>query len=60
MMSASAVFVQLIGGVALLIWAVRMVRTGVVRAFGSSLRAVLASATRTGRWRPLPAPASRC
>lgn len=46
MMSASAVFVQLIGGVALLIWAVRMVRTGVVRAFGSSLRAVLASATR--------------
>ena len=46
MMSASAVFLHLAGGVALLIWAVRMVRTGVVRAFGSSLRSVLASATR--------------
>ena len=30
--------INLIGGVALLLWGVRMVRTGVNRSFGSALR----------------------
>lgn len=44
-MSGSATFVQLAGGVALLIYAVRMVRTGMIRGFGTSLRALLTRAT---------------
>ena len=44
-MSGSATFVQLAGGVALLIFAVRMVRTGMIRGFGTSLRALLTRAT---------------
>lgn len=35
------------GGVALLLWATRMVRTGILRAFGSQVRAWLGSATRS-------------
>ncbi|MBM3557937.1 MAG: Na/Pi cotransporter family protein, partial [Alphaproteobacteria bacterium] len=37
-MSATEVLIQLLGGAALLIWGLRMVRTGVMRAYGSSLR----------------------
>ena len=40
-MSATAILIELVGGIALLLWGVRMVRTGVSRALGSSLRDVL-------------------
>lgn len=39
--SAVSVLIHLAGGVALLIWAVRLVRTGATRAFGPSLRRIL-------------------
>lgn len=38
--------IEIAGGVALLLWGVRMVRTGVTRAFGSAIRRGLAAATR--------------
>lgn len=38
--------IEIAGGVALLLWGVRMVRTGVTRAFGSAIRRGIASATR--------------
>lgn len=44
--SATTILIHLAGGVALLIWAVRLVRTGAMRAFGSSLRQTLQSFTR--------------
>lgn len=40
-MNATAILIELVGGIALLLWGVRMVRTGVSRALGSSLRDVL-------------------
>ncbi len=43
--SATTVLIHLAGGVALLIWAVRLVRTGAMRAFGSSLRHALSTFT---------------
>ncbi len=43
---STAILIHLAGGVALLIWAVRLVRTGAMRAFGPSLRQALASFTR--------------
>ncbi len=43
--SATAILVHLAGSVALLIWAVRLVRTGAMRAFGSSLRKTLQTFT---------------
>ncbi|MGI9426059.1 MAG: Na/Pi cotransporter family protein [Hyphomicrobiaceae bacterium] len=39
------VLINLIGGVALLIWGVRMVRTAVTRGFGADLRRLVAAAT---------------
>lgn len=44
--SATTILIHLAGGVALLIWAVRLVRTGAMRAFGSQLRQALQSFTR--------------
>ncbi|WP_366554114.1 Na/Pi cotransporter family protein [Aquibaculum sediminis] len=44
-MSAQALLLELLGGAALLLWATRMVRTGILRAYGGSLRQVLARAT---------------
>ena len=44
--SATTILIHLVGGVALLIWAVRLVRTGAMRAFGSQLRQALQSFTR--------------
>jgi phosphate:Na+ symporter len=41
-MSASFILLQLAGYVALLLWGMHMVHTGIVRAFGASLR----------HWRP--------
>ncbi|PTM39912.1 Na/Pi cotransporter family protein [Bosea sp. 124] len=43
--SATTILIHLAGGVALLIWSVRLVRTGAMRAFGSSLRQALQTFT---------------
>ena len=44
-MAAHTVLIDLLAGIALLIWATRMVRTGVERAFGDRLRAAIGRAT---------------
>ena len=44
-MTGNAILIDLLAGVALLIWATRMVRTGVVRAFGDRLRNAIGRAT---------------
>jgi phosphate:Na+ symporter len=41
-MEGSELLITVLGGVALLLWSVRMVRTGMMRAFGAPLRALLA------------------
>jgi phosphate:Na+ symporter len=43
---ASMVVLDLMGGVALLLWGLHMVRSGIIRAFGSDLRRMLGTATR--------------
>ena len=43
---ASMIILDLMGGVALLLWGLHMVRTGIIRAFGSDLRRLLAVALR--------------
>jgi hypothetical protein len=45
----SVIILDLAGGVALLLWGLHMVHSGIVRAFGSDLRRVLSSALRS-RW----------
>ncbi len=45
-MHGTELLVVLLGSVALLLWGVRMVRTGVTRAFGAPIRRVLAAASR--------------
>jgi Na+/Pi-cotransporter len=42
----SIVLLDLMGGVALLLWGLHMVRSGIMRAFGSELRHVLSTALR--------------
>ena len=44
-MEGSGLLITLLGGVALLLWSVRMVRTGMTRAFGASLRMLMAKAS---------------
>lgn len=44
-MSGHDVLLNLLGGVALLIWATRLVRTGVLRAFGERFRTIIGQAT---------------
>ena len=44
-MSGHSVLLNILGGVALLIWATRLVRTGVLRAFGEGFRRLLSQAT---------------
>ena len=44
-MQATQVLLQLVGSVALLLWGVRMVRTGVSRALGAELRRIMAIAS---------------
>ncbi|MGZ9109277.1 MAG: Na/Pi cotransporter family protein [Micavibrio sp.] len=39
------VLIKIIGGVCLLLWGLRMVRTGVTRAFGASLRKIISRST---------------
>jgi phosphate:Na+ symporter len=46
-MSGTELFVTFLGSVALLLWGVRMVRTGMTRAFGSQLRRAIATYART-------------
>ena len=41
---ATTVIIHLLGGVALLLWGLRMVRTGIMRAFGGDLRRILGRA----------------
>jgi phosphate:Na+ symporter len=45
-MAGSELLLTLLGGVALLLWGVRMVRTGLTRTFGATLRSVLSQASR--------------
>ncbi len=45
-MHGSDLLLTLLGAVALMLWGVRMVRTGMTRAFGPTLRAVVARASR--------------
>lgn len=49
-MSATFILLQLAGFVALLLWGMRMVHTGIVRAFGGSLRQFLAIGLKS-RWK---------
>ena len=44
-MAGHTVLLNLLGGIALLLWATRMVRTGVLRAFGEGFRRAVARAT---------------
>lgn len=46
-MSGTELFATFLGSVALLLWGVRMVRTGMMRAFGAALRRVVATRSRT-------------
>ena len=45
-LSGTELLLNVLGGVALLIWGTRMVRTGVLRAYGADLRRLLAASTR--------------
>ena len=45
-MAGSEALLTLLGAVALLLWGVRMVRTGMTRAFGAALRTLVAKASR--------------
>ncbi len=44
-MSGSDILINILGGVALLLWGARMIRTGMMRAFGASLRAAIGTWT---------------
>jgi phosphate:Na+ symporter len=46
-MSGTELFATFLGSVALLLWGVRMVRTGMTRAFGTALRQIVATSTKT-------------
>jgi phosphate:Na+ symporter len=46
-MHATEMMLSLLGSVALLLWGVRMVRTGMMRAFGAGLRHCVATSTRS-------------
>src|SRR5688572_30276209 len=46
-MSGTELFATFLGSVALLLWGVRMVRTGMTRAFGAALRRVISTYART-------------
>lgn len=46
-MDATQMLAQLLGSVALILWGVRMIRTGVTRAYGAELRRAVGAAART-------------
>ena len=56
-MSGTELFATFLGSVALLLWGVRMVRTGMTRAFGAALRRAISAYARTPH-RRLLSPAS--
>jgi phosphate:Na+ symporter len=45
-MAGQSLFITLLGGIALLLWSTRLVRTGIERAFGEHLRRIIGGATR--------------
>jgi phosphate:Na+ symporter len=45
-MSGSEILLNIAGGVALLLWAIRMIRTGIMRAYGADLRRFLGWSTK--------------
>ncbi len=45
-MNGTSILINIVGSVALLLWGVRMVRTGVIRAFGAQFRRALGACTR--------------
>ena len=47
-MAGSVVLLDLMGGVALLLWGLHMVQSGILRAFGSDLRHLLRRRSATG------------
>jgi phosphate:Na+ symporter len=47
-MSATSVLIHLLGEIALLLWGINMVNSGVQRAFGSDLRWILGIGLKTG------------
>ena len=49
-MAGHTVLLNLLGGIALLLWATRMVKTGVLRAFGERFRRAVAQATANPVW----------
>ncbi len=53
-MDGTAILVTVLGGVTLLLWGCRMIRTGVMRAFGTDLQKFLGDAS-TSRWRSIVA-----
>jgi hypothetical protein len=61
-MPGHMILLNLLGGIALLVWGTSMVRTGVLRTFGTDLRRILAAATdgRSAPPRPASAPPPRC
>jgi phosphate:Na+ symporter len=46
-LSGTEIFASFVGSVALLLWGVRMVRTGMMRTFGAALRRIIATRART-------------
>ncbi len=44
--TGTGILIYVVGGVALLLWGTRMVRTGVMRAYGGDLRRIIGSGTR--------------
>ena len=58
-MNTALTLIDLAGSIALLIWGVHMVQTGVTRAFGPHLRRMLSYALATGSRRSRPASGSR-
>jgi phosphate:Na+ symporter len=44
-MTAQSALLELVGGVTLLLWATRLIRTGVERAFGEKLKVVVSQAS---------------
>ena len=45
-MSGFELLLNIAGGVALLLWATRMIRTGIMRAYGAELRRLIVAETR--------------
>ena len=53
-MDGTTILISVLGGVTLLLWGCRMIRTGVMRAFGTGLQKFLGEGS-TSRWRSVMA-----